>query len=113
MAKVARILVLDNVPTQGNISIQDLSDKVHECSQRIRETVPSFEFSYWARGTIFEVLDYCEVSGILDVTFGSMKRYGTNSGHDSTVRRLDLTVQRRESIAQSVKDILENIGYTV
>lgn len=62
----AEFLLLELVPEEGKIGVQDLIDKVISVSKEVAKTIPTFDFARWCNQTMLEVIDFLICSEALD-----------------------------------------------
>lgn len=65
LASVAHSMLLDLVPVEREIPLSAVVGRLDRLVLEVRLREPSFDFGYWARGTIAEVIAYLAGTGML------------------------------------------------
>ncbi len=68
LARVANALLLDIVPVDAPISLTSLVARLEERIATIRAEDPAFDFAFWARGTLAEVIHFLADSGLFELS---------------------------------------------
>lgn len=71
LARVANVVLLELIPRDSSVSLVTLVAMLEERIDVIRCTQPEFDFVYWARGTLAEVIHFLADAGLL-VLSGAM-----------------------------------------
>lgn len=99
---VAELLLISRIPEQGEIAVDELIDLVLEDSKVIQDEVMSFDFAYWAQGTVVEIIDFLITCGVADGPSVDM----TTESH----LLLEGKISRSELMDDYVDEILEEIS---
>ena len=71
LARVANALLLELVPSDKAVSLTWLLAQLEERIAVIRTDDPGFDFAFWARGTLAEVIHFLADSGLLELSGAS------------------------------------------
>lgn len=71
LARVANALLLDLVPSDTPVSLTSLVTLLEERIAAIRTEDATFDFNFWARGTLAEVIHFLADSGLLELSGAS------------------------------------------
>lgn len=67
LAQVANAVLLEVVPAENDVSLLKLAERLGERIVEIRRLHPSFDFAYWSRGTLSEVVEYLSGVGLIEL----------------------------------------------
>jgi hypothetical protein len=71
LARVANTLALEQIPGDVYLSLALLPERLSARVAEIRRFVPTFDFAYWSRGTLAEVLYFLSGVGLIDLSGGT------------------------------------------
>jgi hypothetical protein len=67
LAQVANAVLLELVSAEHGVSLLTLAERLAERIVEIRRSHPSFDFAYWSRGTLSEVVEYLSGVGLIEL----------------------------------------------
>ena len=99
---VAELLLISRIPEKEPIAVVDLIEDVYHDSIAIHDEVMSFEFAYWAQGTILEIIDFMIVLGVLEGPMVDMT--------DESDKLLEAHVARTDQMEDYVDALMDDIS---